>query len=79
LKGFKQGDGLIKISAAWLIEKAGWKGKRIGDAGVYENHSLILVNYGNASGQDIFNLSEEIRLSVLDLFGINLEREVQVI
>lgn len=69
----------VKLSAARLIELCGFKGKRIGDAGVYEKHALILVNYGNASGQEIYDLSEEIRLSVLDKFGLNLEREVQVI
>lgn len=69
----------VKLSAARLIELCGFKGKRIGDAGVYQKHALILVNYGNATGQDIYNLSEEIRLSVLDKFGINLEREVQII
>ena len=69
-------NGTYKIPAAWLIEGAGWKGKRIGDAGVYEKHALIIVNYGNASGEDIFSLSEQVIRSVHDKYGIELEREV---
>jgi UDP-N-acetylmuramate dehydrogenase len=79
MKGYKQADGGIKISAAWLIEKSGWKGKRIGAAGVYDKHALIIVNYGGANGRDIFNLSEKIKQSVFDMFGVQLEREVNVI
>ncbi len=72
-------SGSIKIAAAWLIEECGWKGKRIGDAGVHENHALVLVNFGKAKGKDIFDLSEKIRDSVYQKFGISLEREVEVI
>lgn len=76
---YRVGADRMKIPAAWLIEKAGWKGYREGDAGVYENHALILVNYGKASGEDIFNLSEKIIGSVDEKFGIKLEREVIVL
>jgi len=67
-----------RISAAWLIEQCHWKGKRIGDAGVYDNHALILVNHGKANGKDIISLADAIRKSVFDTFGISLEYEVEV-
>ncbi len=79
LRGFPQNDGSTKISAGWLIEKAGLKGYRIGDAAVYDKHALILVNYGNATGDDIWQMAEYVIKTVFDKFGVRLEPEVNVV
>jgi UDP-N-acetylmuramate dehydrogenase len=71
--------GRKKVAAGWLIDQCGWRGRRRGDAGVHEKQALVLVNYGRANGLQILQLSEEIKQSVFDKFGISLEREVEVI
>jgi len=77
--GYKNPDGSIKLAAAWLIEQCGWKGFRRGDAGCHEKQPLVLINYGNASGKEIYELSNEIGESVKDKFEVDLEREVNII
>ncbi|MDX1278884.1 UDP-N-acetylmuramate dehydrogenase [Oceanihabitans sediminis] len=69
----------IKIPAGWLIEKAGFKGKRFGDYGVHKNQALVLVNYGNAKGSDILNLSKLIQETIKRIFNISIEAEVNII
>lgn len=69
----------VKIPAAWLIEQAGWKGHREGDAGVHKKHALVLVNYGRASGKDIWSLAQKIMASIADKFEILLHPEVNVL
>lgn len=68
-----------KLSAAWLIERCGWKGFRAGDAGVSERHALVLVNHGQASGAQIWSLAQRIRDSVQEKFGIRLEPEPRIL
>lgn len=77
LKSFKTHDG-YKIAAGWMIEKLGWKGKKFGNVGVHEKQALVLVNYKDGKGIEIYDLSEKIIQSVQKEFNITLEREVRI-
>ena len=76
--GYPDEENKVKIPAAWLIEKAGWKNKRLGHVGTWPTQPLVIVNYGGASGSEIFDFSALILEAVEEKFGISLEREVQV-
>lgn len=69
----------VKVPAGWLIEQSGFKGKRFGDAGIHKNQALVLVNYGNATGQEILAVSKDIQQTIFKKFGIHIEAEVNVI
>lgn len=72
-------EGKVKLPAGWLIEQAGFKGKRFGDAGVHDKQALVLVNHGNATGAEIWNLALKIQRTVEETFGLRIEPEVNVI
>ena len=75
---YPMGSDEVKIPAAWLIEKCGWKGYRRGDAGIYQNHALVLVNHGHATGAELFELAMGVQSSVQEIFDITLEPEVNI-
>lgn len=79
LRSYHAGEGKTKLAAGWLIEQAGWKGKRIGNTGCHKNQALVLVNYGNATGKEIWDHADRVITSVHDMFGIKLEPEVNII
>lgn len=72
-------ESQIKLAAGWLIEQCGWKGKVVGNTGTWKNQALVLVNHGNSTGREVYELSERIIESVQKRFGVTLEREVNVI
>lgn len=72
-------NSTVKLAAGWLIEQCGWKGKKIGETGTWKNQALVLVNYGNATGSEVYDLSSRIIHDVKSKFGVSLEREVNVI
>ena len=79
MPGYVSENQEVKVPAGWLIEQSGWKGKRMGDAGVHMHQALVIVNHGNAKGADIFSLANEVKKSVKMKFNIELSTEVNII
>ena len=79
IPGYPVSDTEIKVPAGWLIEKAGFKGKQFGNYGVHKKQALVLVNYGNAKGTDILKLSQLIQDTILRIFNITIEAEVNIL
>lgn len=75
---YPAGENQVKLAAGWLIEKAGWKGYRKGDAGVHKNQALVLVNYGQANGNEISDLADSLIEDIQKKFGVMLEKEVNI-
>lgn len=72
-------EGRVKVPAGWLIEQAGWRGKRSGCVGTYEHQALVIVNHGGATGSEVWEFAGQVRQSVQEKFGIELTPEVQVV
>lgn len=79
LVAYPAGSGQVKLAAGWLIERAGWKGFREGDAGVHRLQALVLVNYGMATGQQLLALARRIQVDILERFGVSLEMEPNIL
>jgi len=79
LPSYPSANGLVKVPAGWLIEQCGWKGKTFDNIGVHQHQALVLVNYGDGSGEKIWQLAMDICASVKDKFNISLQAEVNVV
>lgn len=78
ISAYPNGDQQTKLAAAWLIDQCGYKGKRVGNTGSYQNQALVIVNHGDATGQEIWDYALEVKSAVQEKFGVNIEPEVNV-
>ncbi len=79
IPSYPAGDGHVKVPAGWLIEKAGWKGRKVGNVGCYKNQALVIVNHGGATGREVWEHAVRVQISVNEQFAIELEPEVNII
>jgi UDP-N-acetylmuramate dehydrogenase len=79
LPQYPQANGSVKLAAGWLIEQAGWKGKRVGNAGMHAKQALVLVNYGGATAAELVHVATQVQADVLAKYGVALEMEVNLI
>lgn len=79
IPGYEVSEEVVKVPAGWMIEQAGWKGKKIGEVGVHDKQALVLVNFGSGKGQEIADLAKEIQKSVKEKYGIEISPEVNFI
>jgi UDP-N-acetylmuramate dehydrogenase len=79
IPGYIQPENQVKVPSAWLIEQCGWKGKRRGSVGVHMQHALVLVNYDNGTGQEVYRLAQDIQQSVRETFNIEILPEIQLV
>jgi UDP-N-acetylmuramate dehydrogenase len=79
LPGYPMSDSTVKVPAGWLIEQSGWKGRRLGDAGMHARQALVLVNYGGATGDELLSVARQVQESVRAKFGIELSAEVNIV
>lgn len=79
IPGYATADNNMKVPAGWLIEQCGWKGKRVGNTGAHKDQALVIVNYGDATGYEIYRVALEIQQNVRDKFGIHITPEVNII
>lgn len=76
---YATGEGRVKLAAGWLIDRCGWRGSRLGPAGIHERQALVVVNHGGATGADIVRLARAVQQDVLERFGVTIDMEVNLI
>lgn len=73
------GEGFVKLAAGWLIDRCGWKGRRMGPVGVHDRQALVLVHYGGGTGADVMRLARAVQRDVAERFGVRIDMEVNLL